>query len=210
VTRGVLEGEAPAVLRLGVFGGAFDPPHRAHVALATAALQQLQLDQLRVLPTGMAWHKERPLTASAHRLAMCKLAFVGLDKLVIDPRETLRTGPTYTIDTLNELRQEYPAAQFYLLMGQDQAAALAGWHRWREIAETAIICIAARAQSTGGDGHLDPQKFGLPQAIRLQMPPLPVSATDIRDRLANDKSVSPLVFESVARYIEQHHLYLTS
>ena len=80
-------------LRVGMFGGAFDPPHRAHRALAEAALHQLGLDLLLVLPTGLAWHKSRGLTAAAHRVAMCELAFAGLPHLRIDQREIRREGP---------------------------------------------------------------------------------------------------------------------
>ena len=101
-----------------MFGGAFDPPHVAHVALAQAAVEQLQLDQLRIFPTGQAWHKAPPLTASKeHRLALAGVAFGGLPRTVIDDRELRRPGPTYTIDTLRELKAEYPDAQLFLVMG---------------------------------------------------------------------------------------------
>ena len=102
-----------AIARLGVLGGAFDPPHRAHFALAQAAIDQLQLDQLRLIPTGNAWHKARALTIAHHRLAMCALAFADLDRAVIDPRETLRSGASYTFDTLTQLCLEFPAAQLF-------------------------------------------------------------------------------------------------
>ena len=96
--------------RLGVYGGAFDPPHLAHVALARTALHQLELDELRIFPTGQAWHKARALTAAEHRLAMVQLAFGALADTVVDARELQRSGPTYTIDTLRELRAEMPQA----------------------------------------------------------------------------------------------------
>ncbi len=81
----------------------------AHVALAQAAVEQLQLDQLRIFPTGQAWHKAPSLTAPEHRLALAEIAFGGLPRTVIDDRELRRPGPTYTIDTLRELKAEYPA-----------------------------------------------------------------------------------------------------
>ena len=99
------------VLRLGVFGGAFDPPHRAHVALVEAAIAQLQLDRVQVLPTGQAWHKPRQLSAAADRLVMTRLAFEPLPQVAVDDREILRAGPSYTSDTLQELQHEYPHAQ---------------------------------------------------------------------------------------------------
>ena len=86
--------------RIGVFGGAFDPPHRGHTALAQAALEHLDLDLLLVVPTGTAWHKSRPLSDAQHRLAMCALAFGDVSRAQIDDCEIVRSGPSYTVDTL--------------------------------------------------------------------------------------------------------------
>ena len=133
--------------RIGLFGGAFDPPHGAHVALARAAVEQLGLDRLHVAPTGMAWHKAQTLSAAAHRLAMCRLAFGGLPKVFVDDRELRRGGPTYTIDTLTELRAQYPGAELFLQIGADQAAAFHTWRRAGEIVDMAVISIAVRADS---------------------------------------------------------------
>jgi nicotinate-nucleotide adenylyltransferase len=188
--------------RVGVFGGAFDPPHNAHVALARAALAQLDLAGLRVFPTGQAWHKDRPLSALEHRLAMSRLAFDALPGVGIDPRETLRAGPTYTLDTLRELRRERPGARFVLIMGADQASALRRWHGWREIVSMAVIAVAGRA------GGFDPS--ALPSGVRferLELPPMAISATDIRARAARGEALDELVPPAVARYIERHHLY---
>ncbi len=193
-----------------MLGGAFDPPHRAHFALAQAALDQLQLDELRIFPTGQAWHKARALSEAQHRVAMCELGFAGLDRVVIDPRETRREGATYTVDTLAELRTEFPAAQLFLIVGQDQAQAFTTWHRWESIRDLAIICVAARAENTGATAGFSTEFAPNSQFRRLDMPLLPVSATEVRQRIASHKSVAPLVFDSVARYIEQHHLYLNT
>lgn len=206
----------PRRQRIGVFGGAFDPPHRGHVAIARAAIDQLQLDVLHLLPTGEAWHKARDLTAAVHRIAMCELAFSGMDALRLDLRETRRAGPTYTIDTLLELQQEYVGAAFYLVMGADQAQALSAWHRAEEIFRIAIICVVARP---GVQESLDSMPSPAPDVGRLgaearvqflQLPPTPLSATDVRQRALLQESVDTLVSPSVARYIEQHHLYQTA
>ncbi len=93
-------------LRVGMFGGSFDPPHWAHRALAETALGQLALDRLHILPTGQAWHKARALSPAEHRVAMCKLAFGGLLNVNFDEREIHRDGPSYTADTLRELRSK--------------------------------------------------------------------------------------------------------
>ena len=201
---------AAPVRRVGVFGGAFDPPHIAHTALAQAALEQLQLDELRIVPTGEAWHKNRGLTPARHRLEMARLAFAALDRVVVDPRETRRSGPSYTVDTLAEIRREMPQAQLFLVIGQDQAAALPTWHRWREIADLATICVAARAGFAGARGTFDALNLGISPLQTIELPPMDVSATDIRERLASCQTVAPLVFEPVARYIAHHHLYQTA
>jgi nicotinate-nucleotide adenylyltransferase len=195
---------------VGVFGGAFDPPHIAHSALAQAALEQLQLDELRIVPTGEAWHKNRSLTPAIHRLEMARLAFAAMDRVVVDPRETLRIGPSYTVDTLAELHGEMPRVKLFLVIGQDQAAALPTWHRWREIADLATICVAARAGFAGARGTFDALNLGISPLQTIELPPMDVSATDIRERLANRQAVVPLVFEPVARYIAHHHLYQTA
>jgi len=195
---------------VGLFGGAFDPPHRTHVALAQAAIAQLELDILYVVPTGHAWHKLRALTDGQHRLAMCRLAFADVYRADVDEREMLRSGPTYTIDTLQELQAQHPQAQLYLVMGEDQARALTTWHRSEELTRAAIICVASRPESLGAASPAD-VPHGLPGSTlkRLQLPPSPLNATEIRDLSARGQSVSTLVPESVARYIDQHHLYRT-
>ena len=197
--------------RIGVFGGAFDPPHHAHVALARAAIQQFQLDTLHVIPTGQAWHKARALSAAAHRLAMTKLAFQDEARVVIDERELQRAGPTFTIDTLEALQTLNPQARLYLFMGADQFSAFQQWHRWQDILELAIICIAARANTAWATGKFDAYPGRSSRFALLDMPDLPVSATQIRQRIAS-RAVSPadlaqLVSKPVARYISLHRLY---
>ncbi|MEY4736787.1 MAG: hypothetical protein RL302_1106 [Pseudomonadota bacterium] len=190
-----------------MFGGAFDPPHRGHWALAKIALTQLQLDELRVLPTGQAWHRASALSEAQHRTAMVRLMFESDRRVVVDPRETLRSGPSYTVDTLAELATENPQAQLYLIVGEDQAHALPTWHRWEALAGFAIICVAARADSSGAYGLFDSLRSLVPGLVRLEMPPVSASATEVRRKVALGQDIAPLVFDPVARYIEQHHLY---
>lgn len=198
-----------------MFGGAFDPPHNAHVALAKAAIAQFSLDTLCVVPTGHAWHKSQALSMPVHRLAMAKLAFEGMPHVLVDEREVQRPGPTFTIDTLLALQAENPAAQLYLFIGADQFAAFRQWHRWQDILDLAIICIAARAQSTLAGGQFDAQfeaydsrsdRFAV-----LNLPLMPVSATQIRQLtasgIATAGEITQLVPEAVARYISLHQLY---
>jgi nicotinate-nucleotide adenylyltransferase len=191
-----------------MYGGAFDPPHNAHVALAKAAVEQLNLDVLHVLPTGQAWHKTSSLSSAQHRLAMANLAFDMSPKIKVDARETLRTGPTYSRDTLRELQAEYPDAQLYLIMGADQAKALPTWQHLDEICQLAIISVAQRADEAGAISYsssLQSLKNGRFNPIEL--PLMLESATAIRDLAAHGQNFAHLLPNPVARYIEQHRLY---
>lgn len=187
-------------MRIGVFGGAFDPPHAAHVALARAAIDQLALDELRVIPTGDAWHKSRALSPAAHRLKMTELAFSGLPRVQVDDRELRRSGPSYTIDTLEALRAEHPDSELFLLIGGDQWASFSSWHRWQDILRFASLAVVERPQNailaseSGAKAELKPQTpaaiqvpASWPQSakvLRLDVPAMPVSATAIRQKLA--------------------------
>lgn len=193
-----------ALARVGMFGGAFDPPHRAHVALARAAVEQLKLDRLCVMPTGQAWHKDRTLTSAEHRLALTRLAFEGVPNVEIDDRELRRAGPTYSVDTLRELHDEHPVAQLYLLMGEDQAAGFTHWMAWHEIARMAVLCVAGRGT---GSGLAALRALPGVRVEALQWAQMPESATEIRSRLAAGQDIADLVEPAIASYIESHHLY---
>jgi nicotinate-nucleotide adenylyltransferase len=193
--------------RLGVLGGAFDPPHVAHVALARAALEQLQLDQLRIFPTGQAWHRPQALSAPEHRLAMVQLAFGDLPSVLIDERELRRPGPTYTVDTLRELKAEHPVAQLFLVMGEDQALAFTRWHEWEAILSMATVCMAARASARPSAGAAPAVLPKQAQVRLLRLPDMPESATEVRQRAAAGADISHLVPPAVASYIDRHHLY---
>jgi nicotinate-nucleotide adenylyltransferase len=202
--------------RIGMFGGAFDPPHLAHRALAEAALDQLDLDALHIMPTGQAWHKARALTPAAHRVAMCQRAFGDLPRTRIDTRETTRQGPSYTADTLAELAREYPGATLYLVLGADQLLAFKSWVRWAEVLERAQLAAASRALHIGADAALDQREemdlssVDLP-FVRLSMPLTNISASAVRARVEQPATQSAvlarLVPEGVASYISDHSLY---
>jgi nicotinate-nucleotide adenylyltransferase len=190
--------------RVGMFGGAFDPPHRAHVALAEAAVSQLGLDRLYIFPTGDAWHKERTLTPAGHRLAMARLAFDTVPGAVVDDREMRRQGATYSIDTLRELQAEHPGSALFLLMGEDQAAGFTGWRAWKDIAQLATLAVAQRGP---GAGVASLQALPDVRVQPMALPQMPESATDIRARLTAGQDITQLVDPRVASYIARHKLY---
>ena len=197
--------------RVGLFGGSFDPPHKAHVTLAQRALRELKLDTLHVIPTGQAWHKARVLSPPEHRLAMSRLAFADMPGVVVDDREIKRAGPTYTIDTLRGVQAENPDGQLYLIMGADQFAAFRQWHEWREIIKIAIISVAARANFDWSEQLSDLEVQLQGKVVKLNLHEMPISATHIRQLLASglgeNQAIDDLLPAAVASYIVQHQLY---
>jgi nicotinate-nucleotide adenylyltransferase len=193
--------------RLGLYGGAFDPPHLAHSALAQAAVQQFALDELWLLPMGQAWYKSRSLSAAEHRVKMLELAFADLPQARVDGRETQRSGPSYTYDTLIEIRHEQPNAALFLLIGQDQLDFFEQWHRHTDILQLATLLVAYRADSVRAGAPDLPKTQGKIAHLPIQMPRMDISATSIRDGVAHGQSVDHLVKPAVARYIAQHRLY---
>ncbi len=197
-------------LRVGVFGGAFDPPHLAHVQLARTALTQFNLDRLHVMPTGHAWHKARPLTDGQHRLAMARLAFADMSQVFVDPRELEREGPTYTVDTLTALQHESPTAALFLFIGADQAEAFKTWHRWQDILKIATVVVADRPFEAGHVKEAQQTQWHnavSPNVQHLDMPRLAISATEIRSHLAQALQTPQWLPSSVQHYIDQHRLY---
>lgn len=202
-----------AVTRVGMFGGAFDPPHLAHRRLAETALAQLGLQRLHVIPTGQAWHKSRVLTQAQHRLAMCERAFGDLMGVVIDDREIRREGPSYTADTLAELQLLYPQGQLFLILGADQLLSFRSWVRWEEVVQRARLAVADRPLDVQGitraqsDPVPDLALVGIPFEL-LHMPAWRLSATAVRERAAaGGQSIAQMVPEAVSSYISQHSLY---
>ncbi|MFL6677743.1 MAG: nicotinate (nicotinamide) nucleotide adenylyltransferase [Burkholderiaceae bacterium] len=193
-------------MNIGLFGGSFDPPHLAHLALAHCALDQLALDALAWLPARQSPHKGGRLPASgADRVAMLQLLTEGEPRFSIDARELGRAGPSFTVDTLRELHAEQPGTRWWLVIGQDQYARFDTWHDWRGIVALAGLAVAAR----GGDPvHAAPGLAGVPHALRIiHMPAHPHSATVVRERAAAGLDVTALVGAPVARYIADHCLY---
>ena len=193
--------------RVGIFGGSFDPVHNAHVALARQALSELALDELIWLPAGQPWQKRRVLAPVADREAMVRLAIEGEPRFTLSRIETGRSGPSYTVDTVRELRAQRPGISWHLVIGQDQYAGFHTWHGWEELLGLVTLAVANRAADRP-DASLsaDPQVLRVPhEAVALPM--MDISSTDIRARIAHGLDIDELVPAPVARYIARHHLY---
>jgi nicotinate-nucleotide adenylyltransferase len=199
----MLEAEAGRAARIGIFGGTFDPPHNAHLALARSALDALRLDRLLWVPAGQPWQKARTITPAAQREAMVALTIAGEPRFAIDRREIERQGPSYTLDTVREIGAEQPGAEFFLIIGQDQYAGLHTWHGWQELLGRVVLAVANRPGVTARV-HADVIRHPH-RVVPLAM--LDIAATDVRAKVARGEALTGLVPVAVERYIDQHHLY---
>src|SRR5579884_1723014 len=129
---------------IGLFGGTFDPIHYGHLRTAFELWQELRLAEVRFMPTGSPPHREQPLASAELRLRMVQAAVADQQAFVVDDREVRRTGISYSVDTLTELRGEYPDRSLCLLLGMDAFLGLPNWHRWRDLLDLAHVCVATR------------------------------------------------------------------
>lgn len=185
--------------KVGVLGGSFDPVHHGHLLLARAALEELGLDQILFVPAALSPHKVGAAPTSAeHRLRMLELALAGEPRFRIAPNELRRPAPSYTVDTLRELRAALPGTEFHLLIGADNVEK---FHTWRE-ADTlpTLARIAVLDRAGGAPAHAHP-------VVRRC---IDISSTDIRRRAAEGKSIRYLTPDPVCDYIQRHGLYTTS
>ena len=188
---------------LGLFGGTFDPVHNAHVALARSARDDLALDHVRWVPAGQPWQKQRPLTPAVHREAMVRLAIEGEPRFVLDRIELERAGPSYTLQTVQELQAREPGSEWFLVIGQDQYAGLHTWHGWQDLLSRVVLAVANRP-GLAPQPHTEVLRF---PHRSVPLPMLDISSTEIRHRAAAGQDFSQLVPSPVASYIESHRLY---
>lgn len=195
-----LESGTPAFtirsMRLGILGGSFDPVHHGHLILARAALEELGLDRILFLPANQSPFKcdTRPATA-ADRVAMLHLAIAGEENFVVDDLELHRPPPSYTIDTLRDLRARHPGDDFTLLIGADQAAKFASWKDPAKIQRLARVAVLDRV------GHSITSDWPI---VRRH---IDISSTDLRQRVAEGRSIRYLTPDSVCDYISRKGLY---
>lgn len=189
--------------RIGLFGGSFDPPHLAHLALARTARDELRLDEVRWVPAGLPWQKDRTLTSAPRRLVMVQQAIDGEPRFVVDDCEIRRSGPSYTLQTVIELQAAQSEAQIFLLIGADQYAGLHRWRDWRDLLSRVVLAVANRP---GPMPPVDGEVLRHPHRA-VPLPMLDISSTDIRQRVSQGRPITDLVPPGVARYIDQHLLY---
>jgi nicotinate-nucleotide adenylyltransferase len=196
-------------LRVGILGGAFNPPHVGHLVCAQEALVQLELEKVVFVPVGQAPHRELEDDPGAEaRLEMIELA-VGDDARFATSRAELdRPGPSYTADTLRDLREKAPDDEPFLILGGDQAAALPNWHEPEAVLSLATVAVAERTNwSRNAIGIKVGRLRGAERIRYLDMPLMQVSSSAIRRRVAEGLPIRYLVPDKVASHIGAHGLY---
>jgi nicotinate-nucleotide adenylyltransferase len=206
---------------VGIFGGTFDPVHFGHLRAAVEAREKLGLADFRLLPAGRPPHRSDTIANGRQRLEMLRLALDGCPDLRVDDREVLRAGYSYMVDTLAEIRGEAGEAPLLLLIGQDAANALDGWHEWRRLFDLAHLVVMRRpdahfncagelrrqieARRVHEAGKLLQQPAG--RVLSLEITQLDISSTHIRALLAAGRSARFLLPDRVIDYIREQKLY---
>lgn len=186
-------------MRIGIFGGTFDPVHLGHLIVAEAAADALNLDQVRLIPTCVQPFKvDWDVSDPVDRLALLRLAVEGNPHLIVDDREIRRGGVSYTVDTVESLRHEFPNDQLFLLVGADAARDLPRWRAQDRIRSACTVAVLSRPGTTAVE---------LAGAESVTVPAIDISATQVRDRVRSGRSIEYLVPPAVAEYIRDRQLY---
>jgi nicotinate-nucleotide adenylyltransferase len=199
-------------LRVGIFGGAFNPPHIGHLVCAQEALLQLELESVLFVPVGQAPHRELDNDPGPEtRLEMVELALEDDDRFAGSRMEIDRDGPSYTSDTLRELHTAAPDDEHVLILGGDQAAALPEWHEPEQVLELAQVAVVERSNwSRNAVGIRVGRLKGADRIRYLDMPVIQVSSSSIRRRIAAGLPIRYLVPDRVASFIDSKDLYATA
>ena len=206
---------------IGILGGTFDPIHLGHLKPALEAMQSLQLAELRLMPNHIPPHRPQPVASSQQRLRMVQLAASDWPGFCVDDRELRRTSPSYTIDTLIELRAELPQTPFCFLLGLDALLGLPSWHRWRELTDYAHLIISSRPGwqpelapelADFAAAHQAPSPLAVHERLGgyllwMQNQPVALSATELRAQLAAGKLPAEWLSQKVADYIRDERIY---
>ncbi|EMR13038.1 nicotinic acid mononucleotide adenylyltransferase [Methylophaga lonarensis MPL] len=210
------ETELPAI---GILGGTFDPVHFGHLRPALEVMQQLNLEQMRLIPCATPPHRQQPVASAKERRLMLELAIKGLEGFMVDDRELHRSGPSYSVDTLLSLREQFPENPLFFLVGSDAFQGLHSWSRWTELLDLAHLVVMQRPEqpsqlpdeldnwyhshlATAADRTLAAGKIW-PLAVTQ----MAVSATQIRNCFAEHRSARFLMPEAVISLIDQLGLY---
>jgi nicotinate-nucleotide adenylyltransferase len=197
--------------RLGVMGGTFDPIHHGHLVAASEVADRFELDEVIFVPTSQPWQKDRHVTAAEDRYLMTVIATASNPRFMVSRVDIDRGGPTYTKDTLRDLRAGNPGAELYFITGADALASILTWQDWEELfAMARFVGVSRPGYELNGD-HLSDVLDQLPDdALTLvEIPALAISSTDCRRRAGNSRPIWYLVPDGVVQYVSKRRLYRT-
>lgn len=208
---------------LGILGGTFDPIHFGHLRTGVEVCEALELDELRFVPCRQPPHRDQPHASAAQRAEMVRMALEGQTRLSCDERELRRAGPSYTVDTLSELRGEIGSQPLCLIVGADAFAGITTWHEWPRLTELAHLVVVHRpgwelAIPTGASAVLDGRECRDLKMLAQRptgclwfqpVTPLQISASAIRSAVRAGRSIDYWVPSTVARFIHEQRLYLS-
>ncbi|MGR9117055.1 MAG: nicotinate-nucleotide adenylyltransferase [Gammaproteobacteria bacterium] len=203
---------------IGVYGGTFDPVHFGHLRTALEVQEVFRLDELRLIPCFMPPHRDTPTAAADRRVTMLELAIEDYDRMKVDTREIDRGGPSYMVDTLASIRQEFGSQPILLFIGGDAFLNLTGWHHWQQLFELAHVVVMTRPGfeqpklNRFYQDRLAVSIESLQQApsgclFFQQVTALDISATAIRQMIAENRNPGFLLPDSVIEYIRKNKLY---
>lgn len=198
--------------KIGIMGGTFDPIHNGHLLLGKQAYQEYHLDEIWYMPSGEPPHKKgHRITQSAHRCAMVRLAVEDEPGMHLSEFETMRSGTTYTAQTLETLRQEYPEHEFFFIMGADSLYEMENWYYPEQVLSMACVLVAERKydkrhRSMDEQIRYLQEKLG-GHILRLHCQEMDIASEQIRKMVSDGVAVDSLVPSKVAAYIKENHLY---
>jgi nicotinate-nucleotide adenylyltransferase len=194
------------MMKIGIYGGSFNPVHLGHLHLLQEVKAQCDLDRILVMPAGIPPHKAAPdLAPGKDRAEMLRLALSGADGIEVCSYELEQQGKSYTYLTLREFTARQPEDTFFLIMGADMLLSFDQWRNWQEILQNAHLIAAARDEGEYAALLRKAEKLG--GTTVLQMTPWPCSSTDVRSAVKAGAPITGMVPEAVAAYIEEHRLY---
>lgn len=191
-------------MKLGIFGGTFDPVHLGHLRAAESAREALGLDRVAFVPAARSPYKGDPVSSARDRYAMVALATATHEAFLPSDRELERGAPSYTVDTVRELRAAGSADELFLIVGSDSVRDLPGWRESAALFSECTVVAVSRPGRTADESGTAPAPAGV---VWVEGPGLPVSATDVRQRVRDGRSIRFLVPDAVADYISKRGLY---
>jgi nicotinate-nucleotide adenylyltransferase len=196
-------------VKLGVVGGTFDPIHLGHVAMAEAGADCAGLDRVLLVPASIPPHRSAAAAPAADRLAMTSLAAGGHPRLEVSDVELRRSGPSYTVDTLRLLAEEWPGWELHLVLGWDAAREIGSWRAPEEVMRLARLVVVSRpGRAAPAERDLVAAGIDPARALLCDVPTPPVESTDVRRLVMRGASLEGLLDPAVEAYLRRHHLYV--